>query len=171
MKEAKMDYYENYPKSTIVVGNLLVILLVAVGAYGMLPLTVYNVAIASVLYVLFAVVMVVFVLRKVLCTDCHYYGKWCNVGWGKLAALMFKEGSGNKKLADRVVPLTWGTVMAAPLMVMIALIVSRAVPLYSELPSLVAFIAIMGLTQLSRKALCCAHCKNRDTCSGSAAKK
>jgi len=41
----------------------------------------------------YAVAMVYFVMRKLVCTNCYYYGKWCNMGWGKLAARMYKPGN------------------------------------------------------------------------------
>ncbi len=67
------------------------------------------------LYVAFAVLMLVFVLRKYLCTGCEYYGKWCHCGWGKLSAVFFKKNSGNAKVGGILGWATWGIIMVLPI--------------------------------------------------------
>jgi len=79
---------EEYPKTSAVIGNLFMILWIALGAVAcwlFYPLIAW-------IYLAFAVIMVFVVLRKLVCPNCYYYDKWCNIGWGKLCALFFKKG-------------------------------------------------------------------------------
>jgi hypothetical protein len=79
---------EEYPKSTIVLANLMMVLWLVLGTIA----SWFFSPVAAAIYTLFGVLMVFFVLRKIICTNCYYYDKWCAMGWGKLAALFFKQG-------------------------------------------------------------------------------
>ena len=79
---------EEYPIRYVVTGNLAIALWIGLGTF--ISWTFHP--IAGWLYLIFAVVMVVFVLRKLLCTNCYYYGKRCSMGWGKVSAWLFKKG-------------------------------------------------------------------------------
>jgi len=70
------------------------------------------------LYIAFSFVMLVFVLRKHLCTNCDYFGKWCHCGWGKLSSFLhYKKNSGNKTLGGIMAMITWGIIMGLPIIV------------------------------------------------------
>ncbi|MBN2028412.1 MAG: hypothetical protein JW854_16805 [Actinobacteria bacterium] len=59
------------------------------------------------LYVAF---MHVFLLRKTLCRNCHYYGEDCCTGWGKLAPLWCEKGDeGNFSQGMPLAAAFWAT--------------------------------------------------------------
>src|SRR4030042_1064990 len=73
---------EEYPKSQILLGNLVMILWIGLGTaacWFLYPL-------AGRVYLVVAVTLVFLVLRWLVCTNCYYYGKWCPIGWGKRAS-------------------------------------------------------------------------------------
>ena len=87
--EDEPEFYEagleEHPKSTIIFGNLVMLIWFALGAIScwfFIPLIAW-------IYLAFAIIMVGIVLRKIVCTNCYYYGKWCHIGWGKLSACFF----------------------------------------------------------------------------------
>ena len=81
------DGLDQHPKSKIFLGNLMMIFWIALGTIAVWFLY----PLLSVFFLAFAVIMVYIVLRKVVCTNCYYYDKWCSIGWGKLAAKLFKK--------------------------------------------------------------------------------
>jgi hypothetical protein len=97
-----MKDLEEYPFAFVLGQNLFFILYFGIGFLGMLSLQIASFPIVSFAYGLFLVLMLVFVLRKHLCTNCYYYGKMCSTGWGLLFALLFKKGSGNYMLGTRL---------------------------------------------------------------------
>lgn len=161
---------EEAKKSYAILENVLFIVLIALGFLGMYPLSVSGVSFVSILYVLIAVAMLVFVLRKHLCTSCYYYDKWCHCGWGKLSSAMFKKDSGNQELGGKLAGLTWGVLMGLPIIGMIAVVIMGKVSLRDELIFFIPFIvlvAINGILHIKD----CQKCKMRFICPGSGAKK
>ena len=74
---------ESASKAYAIIENLVIVITIAVGFVGMMPLVnVAGVPILSIVYAAFLVTSLGFVLRKHLCTHCHYHGKWCHCGWG-----------------------------------------------------------------------------------------
>ena len=160
---------ENYPKPTVVLTNVLLLLWFGFAAYGMSALRFAGLPIISVLYLLFAVIMLGFVLRKHLCTHCYYYNKLCGTGWSKLSSRLFKEKSGNYELGMKLAGLTWGLLIIIPIVA-----IPLAMFLHWEflVPGgicLAGFLVIMVINQFGRKKEC-AQCKMRYSCKASAAK-
>jgi hypothetical protein len=75
---------EKYSLSCVVGQNIFLLVYFGIGFIGMLPLRIHGFPILSILYAFFLATMLLFVLRKHLCTHCYYYGKRCNTGWGEL---------------------------------------------------------------------------------------
>ena len=158
---------EEYPKPGIFLGNLVMIFWIALGMIGcwfLYPLAVW-------IYFAFAVIMIGFVLRKLLCTNCYYYGKWCCLGWGKLAALFFEEGNienFNQSVGQKLAPATYGLLSLIPLILI-------AVSLFQEFTIFKIAVLILLLSisfysgTVSRKKTC-AVCKMRLVCAGCAVK-
>ncbi|HEY60230.1 MAG TPA: hypothetical protein G4N92_06055 [Anaerolineae bacterium] len=157
-------------KSYAVFENVLFLVLIALGFMGMYYLSVSGLPFISMLYALFAVIMLAFVLRKHLCTGCCYYDKWCHCGWGKLSSAMFKEDSGNQKLGGKLAGLTWGILMGLPIIGMIAVVIMGKSSLTDELIFLVPFIVLVAINGILH-VKDCQKCKMRFTCPGSGAKK
>ena len=79
---------EIYPISTVIFGNILMLLIMFFGTIAVWYLLKWW----ALLYTITFFVMIYFVLRKVVCSNCYYYDGWCALGWGKLSIKMFKKG-------------------------------------------------------------------------------
>jgi len=160
---------ENYSKSTVVLTNVLLLLWFGFAAYGMSALRFAGLPVISILYLLFAIVMLGFVLRKHLCTHCYYYSKLCGTGWGKLSSRLFKEKSGNYELGMKLAGLSWGLLTIVPIIVIpVAMFLHKEFLVPGGI-GLAGFLAIMVVNQSGRKRGC-AQCKMRYICKASAAK-
>jgi len=160
---------ENYPKPTVALTNVLLSLWFGFAVYGMSALKLGGLSVVSIVYLLFAIIMLGLVLRKHLCTHCYYYGKLCGTGWGKLSSCLFKEKSGNYELGMKLAGLTWGLLTIVPIIAIpVAMFLHREFLVPGGI-SLTGFLAIMVINQLGRKKGC-ARCKMRYICKASAAK-
>ena len=161
---------EEAKKSYAIFENIMFLLLIILGFLGMYPIKVIGIPFVSILYLLFVVIMLIFILRKHLCTYCYYYDKWCHCGWGKLSSLLFKKDSGNQKLGGILAGLTWGILMGLPIIVMITIIIIDKTSLINKLIFLIPFV-ILVLINAVLHIKDCKKCKMRFICSGSAAKR
>ncbi|MDI6826507.1 MAG: hypothetical protein QMD36_04980 [Candidatus Aenigmarchaeota archaeon] len=161
IKEAKKSY--------AIFENALFLLLIVLGFLGMYPLSIKGLPLVSILYALFGVVMLVFVLRKHLCTKCYYYDKWCHCGWGKLSSAIFKRDSGNQEFGGKLAGITWGILMGLPIIGMVGVIFVGKTPLIDVLIFFVPFIILVAINGVLHMKDC-KECKMRFICPGSAAK-
>jgi len=160
---------ENYPKATVALTNVLLLLWFGFAAYGVSALRFAGLPIISIIYLLFAFLMLGLILRKHLCTHCYYYNKLCGTGWGKLSSRLFKEKSGNYEAGMKLAGSTWGLLTIIPIVAIpVAMFLHREF-LVSGGISLAGFLAIMAVNQFGRKKGC-AQCKMRYICKASAAK-
>ena len=156
-----------YPKVGIVLGNLTMIIWIALGTIAcwfLYPLVAW-------IYLAFAIIMVFVVLRKLVCTNCYYYDKWCGLGWGKLSALIFKKGSIEKfnvSIGIRFAPLTYGLLTLIPLIFIVISIIQRFT-IYEIVVLILLLLISFYSGAISRKKTC-AECKMRLVCPGSAVK-
>jgi len=67
--------FEAYPLPWVIGQNLFFLIYFGIGFAGMIQLKIRGIPAVSLLYAIFLLVMLVFVLRKHLCTNCYYYGK------------------------------------------------------------------------------------------------
>ena len=160
---------ENYPKATVVLTNVLLLLWFGFAAYGMSALKLVGLPAVSIIYLLFAFVMLGLVLRKHLCTHCYYYSKWCGSGWSKLSSCLFKEKSGNYELGMKLAGLTWGLLTVVPIITIPVTMFLQREFLISGGICLAGFLAIMVVNQFGRKKGC-SQCKMRYICKASVAK-
>ena len=172
MNEQKLytEGIEKVKKSYAIFENVLFLVLIVLGFLGMYPLGISGVPFVSILYALFVVKMLVFILRKYLCTNCYYYDKWCHCGWGKLAAALFKRDSGNSELGGKLAGLTWGILMGLPIIGMIAVIILGKASLRDEWIFLIPFIILVAINGILH-VKDCKKCKMRFICPGSGEKK
>jgi len=98
---------EEYPLIYAIGQNLFLAVYFAIAFIGMYSLQVANLPVFSITYIILIGIMLIFVLRRHLCTHCFYYGKVCNTGWGKLASWLFKKNSGNYELGGKLAGITW----------------------------------------------------------------
>ncbi|MCD4740626.1 hypothetical protein K8R43_05580 [archaeon] len=159
---------EEYPKLSIVLGNFAMLLWIGFGAFAC---WLFNPLIAWT-YLAFAILMVYIVLKKVVCTNCYYHGKWCCLGWGKLSAVMFKKGNVeefNRSIGTKLAPLTYGLLALVPLVLLVfSLVQEFTVQKIALLGLIILIVAYSGA--IARKKSC-ESCKMKLFCKGSAAKK
>lgn len=157
---------EEFPKSQIIRGNFMMLLWIALGTSACWFLY----PIAAWIFLPVALIMVFVVLRRLVCTNCYYYGKWCPIGWGKLAALLFKQGSiekFSKSPGVKLAPLTYGLLSLIPLvLIIIALVKDFTGP---KLVALILLLLVSGYSAVGNRKKSCANCKMRIICPGSAA--
>ncbi|RLI55425.1 MAG: hypothetical protein DRO93_11945 [Candidatus Thorarchaeota archaeon] len=159
--------FEEYPITTVITQNLFFLIYFGIGFIGLLPLKLFNIPIISLLYAIFLIVMLLFVLRKHLCTNCYYYGKRCSTGWGKLSSLMFKERSGNYESGIKLAGITWGLATLMPVIgIIISLILNFTI---YELGLILLFISLTPVNFILHKNSC-KKCKMRNICPASMVK-
>ena len=154
---------EEFPKSQIILGNLIMLLWIALGTaacWFLYPL-------AAWIFLPVALIMVFVVLRWLVCRNCYYYGKWCPIGWGKLSALLFKQGSienFSKSPGVKLAPLTYGLLSLIPLvLIIIALVKDFTVP---KVVILILLLLVSGYSAVGNRKKSCANCKMRTICPG-----
>jgi len=124
-------------------------------------------------FLAFALIMVGVVLRKLVCTNCYYYDKWCSTGWGKLAALMFSKGDEDKfstSLGQKLAPITYGILTVVPIIFLVTALFDTDRLLIQKILVLVLLIAVSFYSSTSDRKKSCADCRMRPYCPGSAVK-
>lgn len=158
---------EEYPKSTIIFGNIIMLLIMTVGTIAVW----FLIGIWAWLYLAISFIMVYIVMRKLVCKNCYYYGKWCALGWGKLSSSLFKKG----KIEDfpdnpslKFAPAVYGLMMFVPV---IAIIISLIYVFdYTKIGILILLILFsMYSGGIGRKSAC-SKCKMSLICPGCAVK-
>ena len=158
---------EDYPKRTVVLANLAMIAWVALGTAACWFLA----PVVAWIYLAVAVVMVWVVLRRLVCVDCYYYGKWCGTGWGRLSALFFKQGNIEcfaTGIGVKLAPMTYGLLSLIPLVLIIIALVQDVTAARIMVLVLLLFMAFYS-GYISRRNSC-VGCKMRLMCPGSTAK-
>ena len=158
---------EESSKAQIIFGNIIMLLLFALGT---IACWFFNPIIAWI-YLAFSIIMVGIVLRKLVCTNCYYYDKWCPIGWGKLAALLFNKGYINdfdSSIGMKLAPLTYGIISFVPVILVIISIIQNF--LIVKLIVLIILLAIIIFSASIGRKEACRNCKMRLLCPGAAAK-
>ena len=152
-----MEYYENYPGSLVVFNLLFGLAGFAVGLIVLAQLGTWAWVGYLALYLLEMAAVLAFA-----CTRCCYYGKNCGMGYGKLAALLFKkgaEGEFHKATSHKVAG--------------ILLLATFPLPILGSIASLIVgfslyrlFLVLIGLTVAgfaTHSRLVCGHCKQAES--------
>lgn len=158
---------EEYSRTGIFFGNFIMLLWIAAGTFGCWFLS----PLAAWIYFAFAIIMVGIVLRKIVCTNCYYYDKWCSIGWGKLSALFFKKGDiedFSSSTGLKIAPITYGLLTLIPLILIIISFFKGF--LISKLIVLILLLVISFWSGTVSRKKTCALCKMRIICPGSAVK-
>jgi len=93
MEEEKKDKpevcFSEYPK-TFILGRLFFLLIIfGSGVYILYQLKVE----LSYIYIFYSLLAISLVLPLSRCVYCSYHGKYCNIGWGKVAGYLFSKRS------------------------------------------------------------------------------
>lgn len=158
---------KGYPKAVIILGNFMMLLWIALGTIACWFLS----PLAAWIYLPSAIIMIFIVLRKLVCPDCYYYGKWCSLGWGKLSALFFKKGNVEKfaiGVGLKLAPLTYGLLTLVPL-ILIVISLFLGFSLF-KITILVLLLLISFYSGAISRKKTCARCKMKLICPGSAAR-
>ena len=159
---------EECPPGQAIFANVVMIIWIALGAtacWFFLPLI-------GLIYVVFALVMVFIVLRKLVCPNCYYHGKCCHMGWGKLSSLLFKEGNIEDfptSIGLKVAPLTYGLLTLIPL-ILIVISIFQEFLVSTKVIILVILLAISFYSGTVGRKKACVVCKMRLICPGAAVK-
>ena len=170
MKNEAKIYDHGIEKSTaasVIADNVIMLLWIGLGTLAcwfLYPLAAWA-------YLIFAILMVYVILRKLVCTKCYYYDKWCHSGWGKLSALFFKKEN-MKNFSSCVVkilpPLTYGLLLVVPLVSIIISIIQSF-----SLTKIIVLILLLSVSSYSGaigRKKSCERCKMRYICPGSMVK-
>ncbi|RLF64310.1 MAG: hypothetical protein DRN33_02450 [Thermoplasmata archaeon] len=170
--DAELKIYEqgleDYPKRKAFFGNIVMIFWISLGAIACW----FVHPIAAFIYLLFAVIMIYVVLRKLVCTNCYYYDKWCGIGWGKLSALLFKKGDikeFNTSIGIQMAPIVYGLLSMIPI-VLLVISIFQQFSMY-KISVLILILLISSYSGVVSRKKTCGECKMRLICPGSAVKK
>jgi hypothetical protein len=101
---------------------------------------------------------------KTSCVDCYYYGKWCALGKGKLASLLFKKGD-PLRFAEK--DITWKD-LVPDMLVLIFPLAGGGILLLREfswgMSGMLAGLLVLsfGGNYLVRSRIACKFCKQRE---------
>jgi len=158
---------EEYPKSGATLGNLVMILWIALGTIACW----FFHPLAAWVYLVLAVIMVYIVLRKLVCTNCYYYGKWCSIGWGKLSALFFKKGNiedFSTSIGIKLAPATYGLLSLIPIILIVISIIWQFT--LTKMAVLLLLLLVSFYSGAIGRKKSCTNCKMRLICPGCAVK-
>lgn len=151
--------YENYPLPMVLFAVLVNVSICAVGAvilsgFGSVPVA---------LYLLYCLGNEIHVM-KMSCVDCYYYGKWCALGRGKIAPLLFKRGSPDRFIARTI---SWKELLPDMLVLMIPLVGGIALLMQGFSWSRALMLAVLpalsfGGNYFVRSQIACTYCKQRE---------
>lgn len=114
------------------------------------------------------VLVIQILLKKHNCSGCHYYGKRCHLGWGKLSSALYKQDSGDPETGKK---LTLFYIVSPPTILILSLLYAllfHAGWTYGFM--ILAFVLLNGLT-FPIRIQSCGRCSMREICPGSAVKK
>jgi len=158
---------DEYSMVQAIFANIVMIIWIALGAVAC---WFFN-SLLGLIYLVFALVMTYIVLRKLVCPNCFYHGKCCHMGWGKLSALLSKEGDiedFSNSIGLKVAPLSYGLLTLIPLIFIVISIFQEF--LVSKLVVLVLLLAISFYSGTAGRKKACVVCKMKLICPGAAVK-
>jgi hypothetical protein len=157
---------ESFSLSRVIFGNSMMLVWIGLGTIAcwfVYPLVAW-------IYLAAALIMIFVVLRKLVCSNCYYYGKRCALGWGKVSALFFSQGSIDQFstcAGIKAAPITYGLLTLIPLVLCIVALVQEATIL--RVAVLVLLLAVSVYSGAIGRKRACINCKMRLICPGSAA--
>lgn len=152
------ETYDQYPAGTVIVSNILAIAIWAIGIY-LLYLVLPLLVIPYILIILF----LEYRLIARHCVDCHYYGKTCAFGKGRISSLLFRKGD-PERFCSMTIP--WKDIIPGfllfviPALAGIGLLLMAFSPLLLILTIALFLLGFFG-NALVRGRLACSHCRQR----------
>ena len=158
---------EEYPVRDVIGGNLAMAALIVAGTLACWFIS----PLFGIVYATLSVLVVYVVMRRLVCTRCHYFGKRCGTGWGVLAAMWFPRGrieEFNTSPGVRLAPVVYGLMALLPLVAITVALLGG--PNSSKLVVLGLLLALSFYSMGPGRRCTCSVCKMRLFCKGSAAK-
>jgi hypothetical protein len=155
----KKQWYEHYPLWTVFFSNLVSVAIYILGAFIL-----YQIGLIWLIVYLIFIGILEFRLIKRHCVNCHYYGKTCAFGKGRVSSIFFIKGDVNNFCNKQ---MTWKDVVpdfmvsVIPMMIGIILLIKefRWILLSSIL--LLFILTFIG-NGMIRNQLACKYCKQRE---------
>jgi len=158
---------DEYPVSRVIAANFATALIVTTGTLACWFISPWFGA----SYLAVSLAMVYIAIPRLVCRNCHYFGKRCAYGSGQLASVWFTRGrveDFNEGAGFAVASLTYALMILVPLIALVLLI------LHAPTTTVVVLLAILlGMAFFSAgpgRRRTCSVCKMRLFCKGSAAK-
>lgn len=143
----------------MLIENLTLISALLVGAWGLGYLGLWH----PVAYLIFAGILHILVLRKIICTNCPYYNTTCPLGWSKIANFLFEKGSEDRFGEALKFDLpAWGITVAWPVAGMGLYLLNNFSMEVVIVLLLFVFLMLGMLTML--RSWSCTNCQNREDC-------
>lgn len=158
---------ESFPWIGIIGENILFVLLWVVAGYLLWPVWMpYGIPVITILWGVL-VVLIQILLKKHNCSGCYYYGKRCHLGWGKIAALLFKQDSG-----DPGVGMKWSLfyVVSPPVVFIASLVFALLFHPSGAYWAVLSLYLLLNMASLPVRKSGCRYCAMRSVCPGSAVK-
>jgi len=151
--------YENFPLWIPIASNALSLSICALGAYIVAGFGVWALA----LYLAYCLAIELRVLRH-SCVHCHYYGKVCGLGKGKLCALLLKRGNPPRFAQAQA---SWVSLLPDFLVSLIPLVAGIVLSLvafnWTRVGLLAALVVLSTVGNGAvRGGLVCKYCKQRE---------
>jgi hypothetical protein len=160
-------FRESFPLPWIVGENLLYLLTWGTAGWILWPIGWSGWPVATIAWAALVVVVQV-LLKKHNCSGCHYYGRSCHLGWGRLAARMFPQDSGNPR-AGKLLGLVFYA-FSPPVVLLAGILAGLGLePGISHWVAVGVYVALNAASFPVRKKGC-AVCAMREVCPGSAAR-
>jgi hypothetical protein len=157
---------EAFPLSWIACENLLYLSTWLVGGLLLWPVRWFGWPVATVVWA-GIVVLAQVLLKKHNCSGCFYYGKSCHLGWGKLAAWLFEQDSGDFKTGQR---LSLFYILAPPIILLAAILVGIFMKVGVAHWVLLGVYVALNAVSFPIRTKGCQLCAMRSVCPGSACK-
>lgn len=161
-------YRKSFPLYWIIGENILHVTSWILAGALLWPLKVSGWPVATIVWAIFTLVVQI-LLKKHNCSGCYYYGKACHLGWGKIAARMFPQNSGDPKFGMK---LAFPFYVISPPLILLASIAMGFLLDVGLLHwvFLVSFVVLGGIS-FPIRTKGCKSCAMRKVCPGSAWKK
>ena len=161
------DGLKEFPRDIVLTENMTLAAWIAAGTAISWQLSHF----AAILYFGYSAIMILFIMRKLVCTRCYYYGRTCHVGWGKLSSLLFKKGDINEFsscMGMKIAPFFFISLALIPIILGTASLVHKTSILTVILMAVLVILVIISSVFSRKKS--CSMCKMKTICPGSAAK-
>lgn len=158
---------ESFSTGWIFGDNLLFLAIWTTAGWLLWPVAFAGWPVATIGWGLYVLVLQV-LLKKHVCSGCYYYGKSCHLGWGRVAARLFAQDSGNPKIGMALaVPMY---LLPTPVVLIAGVIIGVLLPVGTIHWVVLAVFVALNVVSFPLRAKSCGQCKMRAVCPGSAAK-